>query len=110
MTLTRDWQDARDAKAHHCCRVCSGTPIELAHTIGRAEDVRTSRTRRYVHPDSVVPLCGRFSARNCHGRFDAHTLDLWPFLTPVERRWAVERVGKGEAMRRISGRKWLEAA
>jgi hypothetical protein len=114
MTLRRDWSQAQHKRGP--CVVCGKTEgVELAHTIGCARDEirRTPAGNKIavVHPDSVVSLCGpSVNTGTCHNLYDHAGLDLWSFLSPAERRYAIGRVGEGEARRRISGRAWLEAA
>lgn len=94
----RSWEDAVRHHEGKGCRVCLKQPRELAHTIGRKYD-----EGGYVHPLSVVPLC-----REHHGQYDAHALDLRPYLREEEVQWAITRLGRGEAMRRFAGRTWLQ--
>lgn len=83
----------------------NGRRLEAAHILGRAFDRNRADGVRVVDPDSVVPLCGPpTTTGTCHERYDAHALDLWDRLTEDERAWAVERVGQGQALRRIRGR------
>lgn len=108
--MKRDWTEAREkVDTEGCCRVCGprvvmskdATRVEAAHVIGRARD-----TGGKVDAMSVVPLCGpATSSSTCHGRYDAHRLDLLPYLTPAEQARAVADAGGIEsARRRISGR------
>lgn len=115
--LRRDWGDA-----HHkvtlegCCRGCGRTLVELraigrtldaAHTIGRTYDPKSPEAQfdRYVHPASVIALCGLATdAGTCHNLFDGHTLNMWSSLKDDELAWAIERVGEGQARRKIEGR------
>lgn len=108
--LSRDWSDALDAWANVPCIVCGRWPRELAHVLGREYDVRIGarRKRAWVHPDSVVPLC-----KGHHNEYDAHRLDLWPFIVQLKRGqkvldWCIERVGRGRATTRIRTRKYWE--
>ena len=48
-----------------------------------------------VDPASIVPLC-----RDCHRAYDAHQLDLLPYLSVAEQCAAVRGAGGIEAARR----------
>lgn len=106
--VRRDWQDAlAKVAAEGVCRVCGSTlRVEAAHVIGRARDRRRPDGIVRVDPDSVVPLCGpATSSGTCHGRYDAHELDLAPYLTAEEGARAVlDAGGLWAAVRRVSGR------
>lgn len=120
--MTRDWADAILAHLGEPCLLCrddwqrhAGRRLELAHTIGRKYDQPHPATRYqkghggelYVHPDSVVTLCGpATTTATCHARFDSHLLDLRPHLTPDQLQWAIDRLGHGQAMRALAGRNW----
>jgi hypothetical protein len=97
----RDWTLAV-AKVHggeQRCRVCGTSPVETAHVIGRARDLRSGNVIR-VNPDAVIPLC-----REHHRAYDAYELDVLPVLTVSEQAQAVEDAGGIiSALRRISGR------
>ena len=60
--VKREWSDAL-TKCHEegRCRVCGSSDIQVAHVIGRKCDAELEGPRggryKYVHPDSVVPLC-----------------------------------------------------
>ena len=101
----RDWREARaKVEAEVRCRVCKGSPphIEAAHVIGREHDEPLSAETKvlWVDPERIVPLCGI-----CHGHYDAHALDLLPYLTLDEQLQAVRDAGGiALALRRISGR------
>lgn len=115
----RDWSDARaKIEAEGRCRVCGrddadlralGRPaherVEAAHVIGRAYDGPhpDGRPGRWVNPDDVVPLC-----TEDHRDYDAHRLNLAPYLKPVEYVRATRLVGHGPAERRIMGAAWRE--
>lgn len=102
--VRRDWRPAFQAKGNCGCRVCGRWPAQLAHVLGRRFDRRKPGSKiRVVEADAVVPLC-----LSHHADYDAHRLDLWPFLTDGERGWAAGRVGDGEARRRVSGRDFAD--
>jgi hypothetical protein len=105
--MKRDWADARaKVDAEGSCRRCpTAFGVEAAHVIYRAHDVGS-----WVNPDSIVPLCGpATSSQTCHGLYDAHRLDLLPYLTLAEQVQAVQDAGGIEsARRRICGRHQLE--
>lgn len=116
--LRRDWSDAlAKVEVEGECRGCRrskkqlrviGRTLEAAHTIGRTYDRRSSRPGfdRYVHPAATVPLCGPPpDTGTCHQLFDGHDLDLWSSLRDDEIGWAIERIGSGQARRRIKGRR-----
>lgn len=107
MKPKRVWNDALDkVEAEGECRVCGATDyIEAAHVVSRkAADVEMVGPKGgrylYVKPDAVVPLCGPFSANNCHGTHDGRELDLLPYLTVEEQLCAVEAAGGIEMARR----------
>lgn len=96
----KDWSLARDKiDAEGCCRVCgSARDLQAGHTIGQTEqDIeqvgpRGGRTK-LVPTNAVIPLCGPFSGNNCHMRFDAHQLDILPYLYLEEEINAVRAAG-----------------
>lgn len=99
----RDWRDAETKRGP--CRVCGHSRAELAHTIGRDMDAVLAGPRggmyRYVHPDSVVPLCPAH-----HEQFDARRLDLLPCMTIDEQLNSVEAAGGiVAAYERLTGEK-----
>lgn len=102
------WTDAlAKVAAEGKCRVCGSVlRVEAAHVVGRARDRRGADGITVVHPDSIVPLCGpATSSGTCHGRYDAHELDLAPYLTAEEGARAVlDAGGLWAAVRRVSGR------
>ena len=107
--LLRDWTLAI-AKVHreHKCRRCGCTgKLDAAHTIGREYDRAADGTRNgvlVVNPDDVVPLCVA-----CHTAYDAHQVDLLPFLTQAEQARAVLHVGLMSALARLTGtRDWTQ--
>ncbi len=113
MTLRRDWSDARQKieDSGPSCRLCSiaGVKIDAAHVMGRRYDrprVEGSSTKvRYVHPDSVIPLCadqiveGKVR-RGCHSKYDAGEVSILAVLTLEEQIRAVEEAGGIELARR----------
>ena len=109
-TIKRSW-DAAIAKVEEegRCRVCGDTGfLNAAHVIGRKHDAEVIGPKggksRYVHPDSIVPLCGAFSENFCHGEYDQRRLDLLPYLNLYEQIRAVEDAGGIELARnRICG-------
>lgn len=102
--LNRSWHEAvAKLNAEGRCRVCkSSDTLEAAHTIGRAkQDVQTSKTKLLVKAECIVPLC-----RPDHQAYDAHRLDLLPFLDLWEQLAAVEAAdGIEPARNRLRGRK-----
>jgi hypothetical protein len=106
----RDWRWARaKVERERTCRVddregaCAGR-LQAAHVIGRERDPTVSDERgrevREVQPDAIVPLCVAH-----HRAYDAHEIDLLPYLTLREQLRAVEDAGGiANALRRISGR------
>jgi hypothetical protein len=105
-TLRRDWAEAWEKCLYEGrCRCCKSTEgIQAAHTIGRArQDVAITGPRggKYllVKADAIVPLCG-----SCHWKYDAHELDLLPYLFLPEQVYAVETAGGiASANKRLSG-------
>lgn len=88
----RDWSDAQVKRVP--CRVCGAWPVDLAHVVGRKHDRRGPNQMFYVRPESVVGLC-----REHHSKFDAHELDLLPYLTLEEQLDAVRSAGGIELAR-----------
>lgn len=113
----RDWSEARSkVEREGRCRVCGdvGTAIaylEAAHVIGREHDNKAigfgpkeDRSMLWVSPLRIVPLC-RHMQGGCHPKYDAHELDLLPYLTVEEQAQAVLDAGSIELARnRICGR------
>lgn len=59
--IKQDWSDAEQKRGP--CRRCGNPVAQLHHTVGKAfQDVRITSVRRWVPPDSVIPLCSI-----CHG-------------------------------------------
>ncbi len=103
----RDWTDARlkVEAAGGVCRVCGKPHAEAAHTIGRKHDRQVAPNLWWVDPDDIVPLCGpATSSDTCHGKYDAHQLDLLPYLSLGEQVAAVRAAGSiTAAFRRVTG-------
>jgi len=102
----RDWSDCQYKRAEGC-RVCGRYEVELAHTIGRAKQDKPktpgSKTL-WVNPDSVVPLCP-----DHHREYDAHQLDLLPYMPLAEQFNAVEAApGLELARKRLCPSAYLE--
>jgi hypothetical protein len=113
-----DWSEALKKKLRlGCCRVCKARHrgLEAAHTISRRfqDQYRTvvvasgtaerwgkpytyeeRRKERYVPADAIVPLC-----TDCHRAYDAHELNLLPYMTYAEQANAVFAVGMVRALR-----------
>lgn len=104
----RDWILAR-AKVDHegVCRVCrTSHRIEAAHVIGREHDRDAGLNygrdaaggKLLVNPDRIVPLCGPATdLSTCHGKYDAHRLDLLPYLHVTEVLQAVADCSSGRS-------------
>jgi hypothetical protein len=94
---SRVWTDEAQGKRSEGCRVCGYHEVELAHVSGRVFDQpRTPGAKTvYVEPESVVPLCPEH-----HKAYDAHALDLLPFLRAPEQLRAVKDYGLIETARR----------
>lgn len=79
------------------CRVC-GAPAracDAAHVWNRSQGGRA-----FDDPDAVVPLCSSFKGGpGCHQRYDAHRLDLLPYLTTDEQVALVRAAGSIERAR-----------
>jgi hypothetical protein len=105
--VKRDWKRAvAKVRKEGRCRVCKRPAgVEAAHTTGRENDEPGDDARvLLVNPDSIVPLCGPATdTRTCHGRYDAHRLDLLPYLSRDEQVQAVREVGLEAAYRRLTG-------
>lgn len=113
--MKRDWTAAREkVEAEGRCRVCGGGGIsrlvlEAAHIIGREHDNHPSiggpehiygKATLPVMPVRIVPLCRHMRGRGCHPAYDAHELDLLPYLTVEEQAQAVLDAGGIELARR----------
>lgn len=110
-SIPRRWGDAlRKVEEEGACRYCGSRTdyLEAAHVIARRCDPILSGPRggqyRYVHPDSIVPLCGAFSLNKCHEKYDRHELDLLTRLKLHEEVRAVEDAGGiMGALKRVGG-------
>ncbi len=108
----RDWAEARrKVILEGKCRVC-GEPrqnqLEAAHIIGRHVDKPKTPGSKvlFVDPWRVVPLCHQWDRPGCHALYDAHRLDLRPYLTDEEFAKAVmDGDTLGAALRRITGKR-----
>jgi hypothetical protein len=83
------------------CRVCplSARYCDAAHTIDRS----LSRSG-FDDADLIVPLCSDIKGgAGHHQMYDAHTLDLLPYLTNEEQAAMVREVGMARAWRRVTG-------
>lgn len=114
--MKRDWSKAfAKLETEGRCRACGDSSfLDMAHLAPRRFDAKVIGPRGgktlYVDPNNIIPLCGSWSTNNCHSRFDAHELDLSTYLTEEEKQHCIEVLGKGRAMRRITGdRDLLEA-
>jgi hypothetical protein len=111
----RNWNDARHkVELEGACRVCvhhGQTPVrrprlEAAHIVGQKYDKphpipsprELERGELYVRADEIVPLCQKH-----HREYDAHQLDLLPYLHRNEQVRAVEHLGIAGAYRRLTG-------
>jgi hypothetical protein len=98
--VRRSWDEVNAGRLQVLgCQVCAASPPwEAAHVIGRSRDPRSGRVRL----DDIAFLC-----KPCHRAYDAHTLDLYPHLSPAQLRAAVSAAGgPGMALRRLSGPLW----
>jgi hypothetical protein len=104
----RDWKEALEKVGEEgACRACGrSSNLETAHVSGRKFDKpKPGRKTLWVDPDDVVPLCGNFAYDDahhfgCHARYDAHDLDLLPYLRTPEQVKAVQNYGSIELARR----------
>lgn len=113
MAREKVWEAARTkVDQEGRCRVCKRTAarvwaLEAAHTIGQKyqdTEIRhfdLSRDEWWVNPDSVIPLC-KDTDGGCHGKYDAHKLDILPYITNDEQADAVAAVGIDRALRRLT--------
>ena len=83
----------------NACIVCWRSPTDRAHLIDRS-----LAADPYGDPRRVVFLC-----REHHDAYDAHKLDLLPYLEPHHRSElarAVEMVGLVATIERVTGMAW----
>ncbi len=108
----RDWAAAREKVARErVCRVCGldgmpvsgGGRIEAAHLAPRRYDPLDPATGgQRVDPGNIVPLCQAH-----HEAFDAHRLDLLPYVTAEEQAVCVAAMGGIiQAYQRLTGARW----
>lgn len=106
--VKRQWADAMEkVESEPGCRCCGATDfVDAAHIVPRRYDEEREGPKGgkylYVHPDNVIPLCNAFSSGDHHGQYDAHRLDLLPFLTDAEFLHAVGVLGYERALKRVS--------
>lgn len=121
--LKRDWSLANEFKRSNVCRVCGKVAgqvecFELAHVIGTEHDRKDASICEWeghsvrlavVKPSRVITLCGpQVNTGTCHNLFDSHRLDIWDFLTQVEKDQAIADAGGiGPAMHRCAPLTWL---
>lgn len=123
----RDWTLARaKVDGEGVCRVCrTSHRVEAAHITGRTHDredgleylALTAGGKLLINPDRIVPLCGPATDLNtCHGKYDAHRLDLLPHLHLEEVLQAVADSASGRsngfetARQRMVGNEMASAA
>ena len=96
----RNWAEARakvDAE-DGCCRICGSPYADAAHVIPRG-----LAGTGHMGADDVVGLC-----REHHTQYDAHTLNLLPYLRISEQLAAVSAAGGiGLAYRRTTNQREL---
>lgn len=102
----RQWRRARMKCEQQGCRLC-GEPAQAAHIIGREHDKNApivwpamqTWVPYEVVPERICPLCPSH-----HAEYDAHKLDLLPYLTVLEQAQAVhDAKGIELARNRICG-------
>lgn len=92
-------------EAEGMCRVCGlggSDVLDSAHTWDRSLG-----SSGFDDPDLIVPLCSAIkgSPDGCHDAYDAHRLNLLPYLTPTEQVALVRAAGSIERARdRARGR------
>jgi predicted restriction endonuclease len=91
--MKRNWTDAKEkVKNEGMCRVCGNSEIlDPAHIIPRS-------LGGDMNAANIIPLC-----RTCHSEYDAHRLDILPFLKRAEEERAVMLIGIARAYRIITG-------
>lgn len=121
--LKRDWSIANEFKRTKQCRACGKVTgqvkcFELAHVIGTEHDRKDCSITEWeghsvrlavVKPARVITLCGPSGETGtCHNLYDSHRLDIWDFLTQVEKDQAIEDAGSlGQALHRCAPLTWL---
>ena len=78
--------------------MCGHHNVQMAHLVPRASDKRKSKSLAYVNPSNIVPLC-----QGHHMAFDAHRLNLLPYLNLDEQAYVVGEVGIMRALKRLEG-------
>lgn len=98
--MDRDFSKARaKVDAEGCCRRCgSRDGLAAAHVAYRRFDPQVTRSLAVVMPDDVVPLC-----LVCHSRYDAHELDILPYLSLREQARCAYHLGIARAYERTTG-------
>lgn len=92
-------ESAHGVQTGNACLVCWKSPTDRAHLIDRS-----LVPDRYEDPRRVVFLC-----REHHDAYDAHELDLLPYLEPTHRSElsrAVEVFGLLGTLERVTGMAW----
>jgi hypothetical protein len=115
--VQRDWSEAHaKVREEARCRIkgCKNKDLDPAHTFKRGlQDVDVEvlyfddaagcdrlKLVKHVLPDSIVPLC-----RMHHEQYDAHRLNLLPYLTLEEQADMARCVGLERAINRATGAK-----
>jgi hypothetical protein len=91
-----------EVQTGNACVVCWQAPTDRAHLIDRS-----LAPDPHGDPRRVVYLCRRH-----HEEYDAHTLDLLPYLASGHRSElarAVELVGLITTLERVTGQSWVPA-
>lgn len=92
----------RKVEDEGACRVCGTGPaskLDAAHTWDRSLG-----GKGFDDPDLIVPLCSQIKGGlGCHDLYDAHQLDLLPYLTLNEQLALVKAAGGiARAYKRVS--------
>ena len=98
-TLSADNGSAQGVQTGNACVVCWKSPTDRAHLIDRS-----LFPDPYHEPRRVVYLC-----RQHHDEYDAHTLDLLPYLETAHRAelaYAVQIFGLLGTLQRVTGMEW----
>jgi hypothetical protein len=97
--VARNWKKAREkVDLEGECRVCgSDYIVEAAHS----SYVRYDDT--IVNPERIIPLC-----KQCHMKYDAHSLDILAYLSYDEQAIVVRDLGIVRAYKRLTGESILE--